>query len=310
MRQYARIEPKAWQGDTFERLRAYGPEALLLAMYLMTSPHSNMMGLYKLPLMYVSEETGLDIDTLVTAFQACKDAGFCDFDSASKFVWVYEMARYQIGVKLQASDKQCIGVQREYDGLTNNPFLGAFFDRYAEAFHLSSRREYGDPRQGSLIGASDGASQAPPEPPSKQRERERKGERERTKPTASSAGKLPPCPYDLVIAAYHDVLCAEGTPELPKVRLVTASRKKAIQKVWEWTFTSRKTDNSPRATSAEEALAWFRTYFERALRNDFLMGRGKRSEEHANWRCDFDFLLTEKGMRHVIEKTQTNGGAA
>jgi hypothetical protein len=29
-----------------------------------------------------------------------------------------------------------------------------------------------------------------------------------------------------------------------------------------------------------------------------------RSGAHANWRCDIDFLLTDKGMRHVIEKTE------
>jgi hypothetical protein len=33
------------------------------------------------------------------------------------------------------------------------------------------------------------------------------------------------------------------------------------------------------------------------------MGRTQRHGEHANWRCDIDFLLTERGMKHVIEKT-------
>jgi hypothetical protein len=46
-----------------------------------------------------------------------------------------------------------------------------------------------------------------------------------------------------------------------------------------------------------------RSYFERAQKNDFLMGRTPRSAEHTNWRCDLDFLLSDKGLVQVIEKT-------
>ena len=91
---------------------------------------------------------------------------------------------------------------------------------------------------------------------------------------------------------------------MPEVRLPEQpARKTALRKVWTWVLTSQKSDGERRATDAESALAWFRTYFERARNNDFLMGRGHRTGEHANWRCDFDFLLTDKGMKHVIEKT-------
>lgn len=82
------------------------------------------------------------------------------------------------------------------------------------------------------------------------------------------------------------------------------SREKAIRKLWAWVLSSRKSDGTPRATTADEALDWIRGYFRRAAENDFLMGRGHRNAEHANWQCDIDFLLTDKGMKHVIEKTQ------
>jgi hypothetical protein len=115
---------------------------------------------------------------------------------------------------------------------------------------------------------------------------------------SSSAGKLPPCPNDAIVAIYHEVL-----PELPGVKLMPKARKTALQRTWHWVLTSKRADHTPRATNADEALAWFREYFARARDNDFLMGRTPRSGEHANWRCDLDFLLTDKGMRHVIEKT-------
>lgn len=119
------------------------------------------------------------------------------------------------------------------------------------------------------------------------------------KPMASSAAKLPICPVSDLISLYHEIL-----PSLPAVRLETDGRKKALRKMWKWVLTSHKPDGSPRATTANEAMAWFHDYFERATENDFLMGRTQRSGEHANWRCDLDFLLTERGMKHVIEKTE------
>lgn len=120
-----------------------------------------------------------------------------------------------------------------------------------------------------------------------------------------SVGKpdaLPACPTQDVIDVYHEVL-----PELPRVRLLNDKRKRDIGQRWRWVLTSKKADHSRRAETAEQALGWFREYFGRARENDFLMGRGPRSGEHANWQCDIDFLLSERGMKHVIEKTR--GGA-
>lgn len=131
------------------------------------------------------------------------------------------------------------------------------------------------------------------------------GCREVGKPSASSAEptskapKLPACPSEAIVALYHEVL-----PTLPRCRLMPASRGKALRKVWAWVLTSTKSDGNHRATTAEEALTWFRGYFERAGENDFLMGRTPRSAEHTHWQCDLDFLLSEKGMKQVIEKTQ------
>jgi hypothetical protein len=116
----------------------------------------------------------------------------------------------------------------------------------------------------------------------------------------SSAGKLPPCPHqDAIVDLYHEVL-----PELPGLQLLPNGRKRAIGKTWQWVLTSKKPDHTPRDHDAEEALAWFRKYFELARDNDFLMGRTPRTGDHATWKCDLDFLLTDNGMKHVIEKTE------
>lgn len=111
--------------------------------------------------------------------------------------------------------------------------------------------------------------------------------------------RLPPCPHQKIVDSYHAAL-----PELPKAMLLTNKRKTSIAKIWTFALTSKKQDGSPRATTAVEALQWISDYFERAHTNDFLMGRSQRSAGHENWECDLDFLLTEKGMKQVIEKTR------
>ncbi len=115
-----------------------------------------------------------------------------------------------------------------------------------------------------------------------------------------AATKIPVCPYNQIVESYHAAL-----PELPRVKLLDAEgRPEAARKFWQWIFTSKKSDGTQRATTADEALAWIGTYFTRARENDFLMGRTTRSDGHQTWRCDFDFLLTKKGKKHVIEKTE------
>lgn len=114
---------------------------------------------------------------------------------------------------------------------------------------------------------------------------------------------VPACPYDAIIDLYHEVL-----PELPRVLMREGSkgwpkRAKAIRTVWEWTLTSKLSTGERRATNPQEAVAWFRKFFERASENDFIMGRTPRSREHAGWKADLDYLLSERGMKQVVERT-------
>jgi hypothetical protein len=119
--------------------------------------------------------------------------------------------------------------------------------------------------------------------------------------TRPAAPKFPKCPHDLIVQSYHDVL-----PELPRVKLMDSKgRKTKIAQFWTWVLTSKKGDGTTkRASSADEALAWIRSYFERARGNDFVMNRTPRGPEHENWKSDFDYLLSESGKKQVIEKTK------
>lgn len=261
------------------------PEGVIVAMYLMTSPSSNMLGLFCQPVLYMAHETGLGLEGASKGLRHCVEAGFCSFDEESEFVWVHEMARYQIANEIKASDNRCKGIQKDYDALPDNPFLGAFFDRYSQAFHLTNRR----------------GSEAPSKPlrsQEQEQEQEQEKEQEKKKPSASSPAKLTTCPLDQIVAVYHEVL-----PELPKVRVMDKAREKAIRERWAWVMSSTRPDGTRRAETLEQGLTWFREYFGLTRENDFLMGRTPRSGEHANWRPDIEFLCKSQGLKHVLEKT-------
>jgi len=140
VRDYSKVGPQFWIGKTGKKLRAAGPAAQLVGLYLMTSPHANMTGLYYVSRESIAHETGLGLEGASKGLQSCIDAEFCSYDAESEMVWVHEMAFYQIAEKLSANDKRSAGVQNEYDALPDNPFLGKFFEKYGAAFNMKRNR--------------------------------------------------------------------------------------------------------------------------------------------------------------------------
>lgn len=140
MRDYGKVSPQFWIGETGKKLREAGPEAQVVALYLTTCPHSNMIGLYYLPVMYMAHETGLGMEGAYKGLQRAIEAGFCSYDEASEVVFVHEMAKFQIADALKPTDKRCKGIQNEYDSVPENPFLSMFYEKYSTAFHMTKNR--------------------------------------------------------------------------------------------------------------------------------------------------------------------------
>lgn len=118
-----------------------------IALYLVTSPHANMLGLYYLPITLLCHEVGCPFEGASKALRSLKQVDFCDYDDDSEMVWVYEMARYQVGGALKVNDKRTQGIAKEYELLQKNKFLGPFFDRYNTDFHLKNRRGFEAPSE-------------------------------------------------------------------------------------------------------------------------------------------------------------------
>jgi hypothetical protein len=135
MRPYATFSPLFWTGDTGKKLRKHG-DIQRAAAYLMTSPHSHQSGVYWLPMMYLSNEVGLSMEGASEALIWLTEEGFARYDEKREWVWVCEMAAWQIGTELSPTDKRCKGLQQYLTTLPDLPFIPDFIERYAADFHL------------------------------------------------------------------------------------------------------------------------------------------------------------------------------
>lgn len=67
MRDYAIVSPHFWRGETGRSIRGRRPTQIL-ALYLLTCPSSNMLGMYYLPICTITHETGLTDEEVVQGF--------------------------------------------------------------------------------------------------------------------------------------------------------------------------------------------------------------------------------------------------
>lgn len=306
MRDYGKVGPKFWIGATGKKLRAAGAEAQVVALYLMTSPHANMLGLYYLPQMFIAHETGLGIEGASKGLQSAIEAGFCEYNEASETVWVIEMAKYQIADSLTGKDLRIKGVQNEYDSLPTNPYLARFYDQYAAAFCMSSKR--------GLQPSESSPFKAPSKPlVSQEQEQEQEQEQDTEAPDGavttaaaeddhdderadeSAKGKgVPACPVGEIVNAFHDLM-----PLNPKVRVLDDARKKTIRARWrEASLMAIKPFGY--ATAADGLAAW-KQFFEVCADSPFLTGRTKAREGHPPFVADIDFLMSPSGFKKCLE---------
>jgi hypothetical protein len=154
MRQYGILTPQRWIGNTGKKLRrgiqtrqkgdplreSY-KDAQILADCLVVNPNATMYGLYYISLGTMADLTGLDASEIEGALKILAAEKFANYDDTSEFVWVREMARIQMFLPLKPGDRNVKPARTWYRGLPRNPFLGEFFDRYAEDLHLEDRRD-------------------------------------------------------------------------------------------------------------------------------------------------------------------------
>ena len=85
MRPYGKVHSTFWSSAT---INALSDDGKLLALYLMTSPHSTIAGVFRLPDGYVSEDMKWDSVRVAQGFAELLRNGFANRCETTKWVWV------------------------------------------------------------------------------------------------------------------------------------------------------------------------------------------------------------------------------
>jgi len=91
MRDYGKVHTSFWTSDT---LRGLSDDAKLLALYLLTSPHTTMIGAFRLPDGYAFEDLGWTSEQLRNGLETLSDAGFAIYCAKSKWVWIVKFLTF------------------------------------------------------------------------------------------------------------------------------------------------------------------------------------------------------------------------
>lgn len=91
MRDYGKVHTSFWSSKT---LRGLDSDAKVLALYLLTSPHTHMAGVFRLPAAYACEDLGWVAERLENGFKTLSDAGWLRRCSQTCWVWIINFAKF------------------------------------------------------------------------------------------------------------------------------------------------------------------------------------------------------------------------
>jgi hypothetical protein len=105
----------------------------LLFLYLITNPHTHVSGIYYLPTVVISHETGLSKTRLDTLWDSLSRLGFARRDQKTEVVWVVNMFRYQ-----GKGEKNIISASSQLKILHNSPLCQQFAEIYPEVLQVKN----------------------------------------------------------------------------------------------------------------------------------------------------------------------------
>lgn len=144
MRDYSKVSSGFWTGKTGRSLRG-DMQTQIVAMYLMTSPHSNMIGVFHCPILYIAHETGSPLEGATEGLKKLIEGGFCTYEDDSETIWVHQMANFQIGEELKPTDNRVKDIRKQFENLPEGRIKTEFFKKYGKAFHLENTKPLASP---------------------------------------------------------------------------------------------------------------------------------------------------------------------
>ncbi len=304
MRDYAKVAPTFWTGETGKKIRFLGRDAQVVALYLITCPNSNWLGLYYLPLPVLCHEVGISSETAAGVLKELSGIDFAYYDLMREQVWVPCMAKYQIAERLKKEDKRIIGIVKDLRPYFATLFGQDFYRRYREPFSLPD------------IPVESNAPGCPLEGPPMPGTETEAGTRTETRTEIEEIGALRPLPFEVesegskAEKATVEVPNAKAKPgpeilfeifdqenkQLPQVKVRSRERMAKCRS---------RINQAVSSGCLEQYLTDFRAAVSKGQSTPFLCGDNQRG-----WRADFDwFVANHTNPYRVLEgKYDGKGG--
>ena len=304
MRDYGIVSPRFWIGETGRKLRSM-PYAQRVAMYLLTAPASEMTGVYYCPVATILNDVGLPSESLardhegalkavIEALKALQSLDFCEFDFDSEYVFVKEMARWQIAEKLKPTDNRVKGIIKTVESMPE-PMRSRFIARYNDDFSL-----------GFEVGKQQ-KNKAPSEPlrsQEQEQEQEQDINKDVSDETSSSDSpaltldgesdapkRAPSVPLQKIVDTYNSKLGSQ----LGVCRQLNKQRQGNLRQ--RWADISRIVESK----DPKEVLEGFAAFYDKIGRSDFLMGRA------TDFKATFDWIHNSSNFLKIYEGNYENG---
>lgn len=91
MRDYGRVYSSFWQSP---EMRALPEDARTLALYLLTTPHGNLLGCFRLPDAYAAEDLQWLPERVAEGFRKLVESGFATRDEATKWLFIRKFLKW------------------------------------------------------------------------------------------------------------------------------------------------------------------------------------------------------------------------
>jgi len=222
-----------------------------------------MIGLYYLPIPTICHEAGMTPKGASKSLARVSEGGFAHYDYRAEYVWIPEMASYQIATSLKPADKRVKGVINELIKHRKTKYFNEFLDRYGEVFHLDDISPF----------------EAPSKPlRSKEKETEKETDKDKEKEIQPSAG--PDIPYAEIVIDLN-LKTKKRYPTNP----VSQKTKALIKARWNDGY---RVDDFKHVHEVK-AREWLKTDSEKYLRPETLYGNkfeGYRQQTNKRWTDD------------------------
>ncbi|HSW68534.1 MAG TPA: conserved phage C-terminal domain-containing protein [Gammaproteobacteria bacterium] len=126
MRMYGSVHISFWENSETQNL---SDQAKLLAIYLLTGPHTNMAGVFRLPDGYIKEDLGWDIETVKNTFHELSQIDFLTRDDERGWLVIHQFLKWN---PIQ-NPKQGVGIQKIFKMIPTqssvlNPFVNGLLE--------------------------------------------------------------------------------------------------------------------------------------------------------------------------------------